>query len=358
MKAPDTEAVLARLGRAMFRSPGAAAVSLLLTAALAWAAFALWRWGVRDAVFGADLAACQAARGQGACWGFVAEKHRLILFGRYPYDAQWRPLLASALLLAMLALSAWPRLWSRAGARWLAAGWLLALPAFFVLMAGGVFGLARIESAAWGGLPLTLVLTLIGMVGSAPLGVLLALGRRSSLGAVSMLCTLYIELVRSVPLITVLFVAAFVLPLMLPPQWQLDAFTRIACGIALFQAAYLAETVRGGLQTVPRGQYEAAASLGLGYWRSHASIILPQAFVAVVPALVNSLLSTFMDTALVTVVSLYDLTGALRLAFGDAQWNAFFIEGYLFVGAIYFFGCLALSRYSGWLERRLRAGVR
>jgi general L-amino acid transport system permease protein len=182
----------------------------------------------------------------------------------------------------------------------------------------------------------------------------LALGRRSTLPMVRTVCTTYIELTRGVPLITVLFMASFVLPLFLPQGIRIDALTRILIGLTLFQAAYLAETLRGGLQAIPRGQYEAAQSLGLGYWRMQALVILPQAFVHVIPALVNNLLSMLMDTSLVTVVSMYDLTGALRLALGDALWRNFFIEGYLFIALIYFLACFTLSRYSRWLERRMQ----
>jgi general L-amino acid transport system permease protein len=165
-------------------------------------------------------------------------------------------------------------------------------------------------------------------------------------------------MVRGVPLITVLFVASFVFPLVLPRSLRLDALTRIAAGITLFQAAYMAEVVRGGLQALPRGQHEAAAALGLTWWQTQRRVILPQALVLVIPSFVNSLLSTFMDTSLVTVVSMYDLTGALRLALGDPRWRNFFLEGYLFVGAAYFSSCLAMSRYSAWLERRLARWAR
>jgi len=188
--------------------------------------------------------------------------------------------------------------------------------------------------------------------------VLLALARRSEMPLLKTLATAYIELVRGVPLITVLFVATFVFPLVLPPGWRIDPFWRIVIGLVLFQSAYMAETVRGGLQTLPRGQREAGTSLGLTYWQLQGSIVLPQALVAVIPAFVNNLLSTFMDTSLVTVVSMYDLTGALRLALGDPRWRDFFIEGYAFIAAIYFCSSLAMSRYSQWLETRLTAGVR
>ncbi|MEF9996457.1 MAG: amino acid ABC transporter permease, partial [Burkholderiaceae bacterium] len=197
----------------------------------------------------------------------------------------------------------------------------------------------------------------IGMTASAPIGIALALARRSQLPLLRALAIGYIELVRGVPLITVLFVATFIFPLVLPADWRIDPFWRIVIGIVLFQAAYMAETVRGGLQTLPRGQYHAAQSLGLTWWQTQTSVILPQALVAVIPAFVNGLLSTFMDTSLVTVVSMYDLTGSLRLALGDPQWREFFIEGYLFIAAIYFVASFAMSRYSLWLEGRLKGGV-
>ena len=341
----------------LFAGPGASAVTLVLIGLLAWAGWRVVDWAVVQAVATPDHAACKAAA-HGACWGFVAEKWRLILFGRYPFEQQWRPTLATAAVVAMLVASALPQLWTRRGARALAAGWVVAFAGFFALRAGGVLGLARIGTDRWGGLPLTVILTLIGMAGSAPIGIGLALARRSSLALVRSLAVAYIELVRGVPLITVLFVATFIFPLVLPAAWALDPFWRVVVGLVLFQAAYMAETVRGGLQSVPRTQTEAATSLGLRWWQVQRAVILPQALVAVIPAFVNNLLSTFMDTSLVAVVSMYDLTGSLRLALGDARWRDFFVEGYLFVAAIYFGASFLMSRYSLWLERRLQAGSR
>ena len=221
------------------------------------------------------------------------------------------------------------------------------------VMSGGVMGLARVDTSLWGGLPLTVLLTLVGMGASIPIGIVLALARRSGLPLLRSIATLYIELVRGVPLITVLFTASFVFPLLLPQRIHLDVLTRVALGIVLFQAAYIAEVVRGGLQALPKGQYEAARALSLSWWRMQQKVILPQALTLVIPSFVNSLLSTFMDTSLVTVVSMYDLTGSLRLALGDAQWRNFFFEGYVFVALIYFACCFAMSRYSHWLDHRL-----
>ncbi len=342
-----------RLRARFFYSPGASLVTVAVLALLAWLVGDALDWGVLRAVTVPDYAACKLP-GRGACWGFVVEKWRLILFGRYPYEAQWRPALATGLVLAMLVASALPAGWTRRGARWLVAGWLAALALFFWLMSGGAFGLAVVGTDRWGGLPLTVILTLIGIGASAPIGVLLALARRSHLPLLRSFATAYIELVRGVPLLTVLFVATFVFPLVLPPGWGIDPFWRVAIGLVLFQAAYMAETVRGGLQTLPRGQLEAGTSLGLRYWQLQAAVVMPQALVAVIPAFVNNLLSTFMDTSLVTVVSMFDLTGSLRLALGDPKWRDFFIEGYLFIAAIYFFASFAMSRYSQWLERRLK----
>ena len=353
---PVSPGTLARWRAQLFFSPTASLITLALIALAVWLAWKLFGWGVLRAVTAPDLAACKALAHQGACWGFVAEKWRLILFGRYPYADQWRPALATAAVVAMLVASAWPALWSRRGMRALAIGWVLALAGFFVLMAGGMFGLEAIGTDRWGGLPLTVILTLIGMVASAPLGIVLALARRSSMALLKTLATAYIELVRGVPLITVLFVATFVFPLVLPAGWRLDPFWRVTIGIVLFQAAYMAETVRGGLQSVARGQNDAARSLGLTYWQMQATVLLPQALVAVIPAFVNNLLSTFMDTSLVTVVSMYDLTGALRLALGDPQWRDYFIEGYALIAAIYFAASFVMSRYSQWLEGRLQVG--
>ena len=351
--AAPPRSLLGSVRRRFFYSPGAGLVTIAAGALLAWVGWQVLDWAVIRAVAQPDYAACKLPD-RGACWGFVAEKWRLIVFGRYPYEAQWRPAVATTVVIALLVASAWPAGWTRRGARWLALGWVAALAAFFFLMRGGALGLGVVGSERWGGLPLTVILTLFAIGASAPIGVLLALARRSQMPLLRSLATAYIELVRGVPLITVLFVATFVFPLVLPPGWRIDPFWRVASGLVLFQAAYMAETVRGGLQTLPRGQLEAGRSLGLRYWQLQRAVVMPQALVAVIPAFVNNLLSTFMDTSLVTVVSMYDLTGSLRLALGDPRWRDFFIEGYLFIASIYFAASFAMSRYSQWLERRLK----
>ena len=346
---PRVSGPLAWARRHLFAGPGSTVATVIALALLAVALPPLARWGLLDAVWRADYQACRDLDHHAACWGMVAEKHRLILFGRYPYQAQWRPLVATLLVVLMLLVSGHPRAWRP----WLLGGWAAALGGFVLLMRGGLLGMAPVGTESWGGLPLTVLLTLVAVGASIPIGIALALARRSGLPLVRAGATLLIELTRGVPLITVLFVATFVFPLVLPRAIQTDALGRILLALTLFQSAYMAEVVRGGLQALPRGQQEAAASLGLGWWQTQRKVILPQALVLVIPSFVNSLLSTFMDTSLVTVVSMYDLTGALRLALGDPQWRNFFLEGYLFVGAVYLLSCLAMSRYAAWLEGHL-----
>lgn len=338
------------LRRNLFAGWASGLATLLVVAAAVSLLPGFLEWAVLRAEVRPDAAACRALEGSGACWGVIAEKWRPILFGRYPYDEQWRPAAAMLALLALLCLAGIGRL---RGKRLAAAG-LLGLAAFVLLMRGGVLGLMPVETDHWGGLALTLLLAGAGMAGAFPLGVLLALGRRSALPAVRAACSSYIELMRGIPLVPALFMAAFLFPLFLPRAWGGDVLLRVLLAIVLVAAAYLAEVVRGGLQAVPDGQREAAAALGLGYWQTQQQVLLPQALRAALPALVSSAIGIFKDVSLVTVVSLYELTGSLTLALGgDAEWRPFYLEGYLFVGLIYWLGCFALSHLGRRLERRL-----
>ncbi len=314
----------------------------------------LLQWALVNAVFRPDNAACRAAAEMGACWGVVAEKYRLILFGRYPFAEQWRPLVACTLLTGLLAASCYRPFWRRG----LLLAWVVVVVAFFTLMLGGLFGLSPVETGRWGGFPLTLLLSTISLMLAFPLAVAVALGRQSRMSGIRTLCVLYVELIRGVPLISVLFMASFMFPLFMPQGTTIDVLLRVLVGMTLFTAAYLAEVVRGGLQALPKGQLEAAQSLGLSDWQATRMIVLPQALRLVVPAIMNTFIGAFKDTSLVTIVSLYDLTGALQLALGDANWRKFFLEGQFFVAAIYFVFCFAMSRYSQWIERHLNTGTR
>jgi general L-amino acid transport system permease protein len=328
--------------------------STLTTIAIAAIAIAwlpgLATWGVVQAVFQPSVEGCQAARGSGACWGVIAEKYRLIILGRYPFGEQWRPVAATILLMGLLGVSCTRRFWRP----WLAPLWALAVAGYFVLMRGGLWGLSPVPTDLWGGLPLTIMLATLGIVLAFPLAVLVALGRRSDLPAIRTMCVVYVELVRGVPLISVLFMASFLFPLFMPMGKSPDVLLRVVVGLTLFAAAYLAETVRGGLQAVPKGQVEAAATLGLTYWQTQRKIVLPQALAIVVPAVMNNFIAIFKDTSLVTIVSLYELTGSLGIALNsDVDWRPYKLEGYLFIAAIYFAFCFAMSRYSLWIEKQV-----
>jgi len=306
-------------------------------------------WALFRAAWLPNFDACRV-EGVGACWGVVAEKYRIILFGRYPFEEQWRPLVATGLMLALLVSSCTRAFWRP----WLALLWVVVLYAVFMLMYGTVLGLSKIETDRWGGLPLTILLASLSMIMAFPIALVVALGRRSKLPAIRTFCTIYVELIRGVPLISVLFMASFMFPLFMPQGFTIDVLIRVLVGITLFSAAYMAEVIRGGLQAIPKGQIEAAATLGLSYWQTQGKIVLPQALAMVVPSLMNNFISTFKDTSLVTIVSLYELTGALSMALNsDSDWRPFKIEGYLFIAMIYFVFCFSMSRYSIWVEKQV-----
>jgi general L-amino acid transport system permease protein len=335
----------------LFSSWGNSLTTLVLVGFFAYQLPPLLEWLSFKAVWRPDHDACQAARGSGACWGVIAEKYRIIIFGRYPLEQQWRPAAATVAMLALLVASCMRPFWKR----WLVLLWAAVLALFFTLMGGGVLGLERVPTERWGGLPLTLMLATLSMMLAFPIAVFVALGRRSKLPAIRTFCVIYVELIRGVPLISVLFMASFMFPLFMPPGLSIDVLVRVLAGITLFAAAYMAEIVRGGLQAIPRGQQEAADTLGLSYWQTQRKIILPQALALVVPGIMNNFISLFMDTSLVTIVSLYELMGSMGMALnGDANWRPFMVEGYLFIAAIYFSFCFAMSRYSLWIEKQLR----
>jgi general L-amino acid transport system permease protein len=312
---------------------------------LAWS---LFRWGSVDSVWKAEANLCKEATG--ACWGVVSEKYRVLLWGRYPYNEQWRPMLSTLCILGLVLVSAVPR-FQRA---YLVVVWGLVMCLVMTLMGGGYFGLQPVSSSQWGGLPLTLLLTSLGLSIAFPFGGLLALGRMSQFPVVRLLATMYVECIRGVPLVAVLFVASFVLPLMMPSTLGADKFSRVLIGIAMFSAAYLAEVIRGGLRSVPNTQITSGFALGLSYWQVQRYIVWPQAFRNVLPALMNNFISTLKDSSLVTIVGMYELTGALSLALGgDPVWRAFYFEAYVFVGAIYWLLCAGLSQYSRYIEKRL-----
>jgi general L-amino acid transport system permease protein len=293
--------------------------------------------------------------GVGACWAVVPEKWHFILFGFYPYDQQWRPGICCLLFISLYGLSAWRKLW-RIELLYI---WVGTLIVTGVLMWGGVLGLPYVAQDQWGGLPITLILATFGLAFAFPLAVLVALGRRSTaLPAVKVLCVVYVELIRGVPLISLLFMASVMFPLFLPPGFNIDKLLRAQIAIILFAAAYLAEVVRSGLQSLPKGQYEAADALGLSYWKKTALIVLPQALRIVIPPLVNTFIGFFKDTSLVLIIGIFDLTTTGLNAILEPAWQGFGNEIYVLLAVIYFCFCFAMSKYSRGLEREFNRSRR
>lgn len=325
--------------------PNTAATLFLLVLAL-WIVPPFIDWALLRAVWSPQEGALCRTAGHGACWAFVADKYRFILFGTYPADQQWRPALA---FLPLLGLYAWSARRHRIHLR-LACAWLAGIIAIGVLMWGGVFGLPYVENARWGGLTLTLLLATIGLAFAFPLGVLLALGRRSELPLIRWFSIAYIELIRGVPLISVLFMASVMLPLFLPTGVSIDKLLRAQLAMILFAAAYLAEVVRGGLQAIPRQQEEAALALGHTYWQRTGYILLPQALRIAIPPLVNTFIGFFKDTSLVVIIGLFDFLTTIKVALSEPKWSGFGVEAYLFAALGYFVFCFPMSQYSRSLE--------
>jgi general L-amino acid transport system permease protein len=289
----------------------------------------------------------------GACWPFIKAKFGQFMYGFYPAGEAWRVDLTYATGVVLLVPLLIPRVpYKRLNA-------ILFFGVFpivgFFLLVGGVLGLPHVETRLWGGLLVTLVISFVGIIGSLPLGILLALGRRSELPIIRTLSVVFIEFWRGVPLITVLFFATYMLPLFLPGNWRIDGLLRVLIGVVLFSGAYMAEVVRGGLQAIPRGQFEGAMALGLGYWRTMGLVILPQALRLIIPSMVNSFIALFKDTTLVLIVSIFDLLGQLRAAFADPTWATpvTLFTGFAFAGMIYFLVSFGMSRYALFVERRL-----
>ena len=319
--------------------------------------FLLWkvvppffRWAFIDSAWHTTGQACRQAAG--ACWSVISMNYRFILFGFYPYEEQWRPFLAMMILFGLLFYSRDRNHWKKP----LAYAWIIGLFTMGFLMKGGIFGLSSVESTQWGGLPLTLLLAVFGLTAAYPLGVILALGRRSKMHGVKALCILYIELIRGVPLISLLFMSSIIFPLFLPEGVTFNKILRAQVAIILFTSAYIAEVVRGGLQGMSRGQYEAAESIGLNYYLTMRLVILPQALKIVIPPTVSQLISAFKDTSLVVIIALFDLLKTTQSVLSNPEWMGFSREAYVFVAILYFLGCFSMSNYSRKLERELARG--
>lgn len=343
----------------LFSSPLSSALTLAFVALGLWALPPLVAWATTRAVWSAPDGALCRVHQDGACWAFVAQKFNYLRYGSYPVAERWR---VDAVEIVGAALIVW-LLWTGAPRRGLAAAlFFLGFPvlAFVLLRGAESLGLPIVDTLLWGGVFVSLLAALVGIVFSLPLGVLLALGRRSDLPVVRAASVVFIEFVRGVPFIAVLYMANNMLPLFLPPGWAPDRFVPPLVGTALFAAAYMAEEVRGGLQSLDRGQYEGAMALGLGYWRMMGLVVLPQALTLVIPGLVNNFIGLFKDTTLIAIVGMTDFLMAMDNAFKDTLWSGPTIlqTGYVFAGLFYFVFCYAMSRYSAAMERRLAVGRR
>ena len=289
----------------------------------------------------------------GACWSIIIVRFYQFVYGFYPRELVWRVDLTYALLAVALV----PLLFEKFPYRKHFLKFTFIFPIIaFVLLYGG-FGFEVVPTNKWGGLLVTLVLGVVGIALAFPIGIILALGRRSNLPVISMICTLFIEFIRGVPLITLLFFGMVMLPLFLPEGLNLDGLTRVLVAVTLFQAAYMAEVIRGGLQAIPQGQYEAAQSVGLSYWQMNRKIILPQAIRITIPSIVNTSIGLFKDTTLVVIVGLLDLLGIGRGALADATWMGLSNEVYVFVAIVFFIFTFSMSRYSLYLEKKLKTGI-
>ncbi|GLZ85763.1 amino acid ABC transporter permease [Metapseudomonas resinovorans] len=288
---------------------------------------------------------------EGACWVFIKMRFSQFMYGFYPEELRWRVDLAVWVAIIGAAPLFIPRFQQKAkyGLAFLVIYPIVA----YWLLHGGFLGMSTVSTSQWGGLMLTLVIAAVGIVGALPLGILLALGRRSNMPAIKVICVTFIEFWRGVPLITVLFMSSVMLPLFLPEGLSFDKLLRALIGVIMFQSAYIAEVVRGGLQAIPKGQYEAAAAMGLGYWRMMGLVILPQALKLVIPGIVNTFIALFKDTSLVIIIGLFDLLNSIKQATTDPAWLGMATEGYVFAALVFWIFCFGMSRYSMSLERKL-----
>jgi general L-amino acid transport system permease protein len=347
MAAPRASGLLAVWRRRLFGTPAAALVTLLLGALFLWIAVPVTRWAVIDATWqGTTRGDCTPG---GACWVFIRARFGQFMFGMYPPEERWRAIVAAVLLAGGAAL---PFLAPQRLRLKLGLAMLVILPVLGLWLIAGGYGLQPVETRQWGGLMLTLFISVYSSLIAIPLGILLALGRQSQLPVVRMIAVIFIEFWRGVPIIAVIFLASLLLPLIMPSGVGVDRLARAVIGLGLVIAAYMAEAVRGGLQALPRGQAEAATALGLSYWKTTAFITLPQALRISLPAMTNEFIALIKNTTLVLVVSILDLLGIAQASLADPNWVGMNMEAYAFSGGIYWLICFALSRWSRSLEER------
>ena len=350
-----TGGVVGWLKENLFATPRDTVLTILTFLFLLWIVPPIIDWAFISAVWTGESREDCIVPGTGACWAFVEAKFGQFIYGRYPIEERWRVNLSGLLLIAGLVPIAIPSIpYKRENALYL----LVVFPVLAFILLTGQFGLEPVETPLWGGLLVTLVVAIVGIVVSFPLGILLALGRRSEMPIVKMFSVIFIEFWRGVPLITVLFMSSVMLPLFLPDGVTFDKLLRALIGVALFSSAYMAEVIRGGLQAIPKGQYEAANAMALTFWQGTRLVIMPQALKLVIPGIVNTFIGLFKDTSLVLIIGLFDLLGIVQQNMNDQNWisPATPATGFVFAAFVFFIFCFSMSRYSAYMERRLDTG--
>ncbi|WFU11777.1 amino acid ABC transporter permease (plasmid) [Rhizobium sp. CB3090] len=339
--------------RDYFSSVGRTILTVTCLALILYTIWFLVNWGLINAVWFGTPEDCHKAAG--ACWAVITDRYRLIFFGLYPYEEQWRSALACVAILVTVVLSCVPFFWS---AKRLPVLWIVGYGLFYFLMRGGVFGMPTVLETQWGGLALTVFVFSSTVVIGMPLAIVLALLRRSRLPVIATITALFIDGVRSLPLLSILFTAAIILPFALPDFLVGDKLYRVIVGAALFFAVYQAEIIRSGIQSLAAGQEEAATALGLNYWQTTTRIVLPQAFRFALPPTINQVVIAFMETALIVILGFFEITASGNAAFSAGGWNTFHIEVYSFVAMIYFVFTFSLSRYGSYLEHTMKRSSR
>ena len=332
-----------------FGSPLAGIVSIVVFAILAYIAWVFLDWAVFRAVWSKEnVGMCDDHAG--ACWSVIDARHRLILFGTYPFEEHWRSTIAAIAIVVTVLISCMPAMWQ---AKRLAALWIAGFASYYLLMEGSLLGLQQVTTDGWGGLSLTLFLFAAVVLLGMPMGLGLALMRRSEMPVVRWFAMFIIDTVRSLPLVTTLFTAAVVVPLFLPDWLEGDKIWRVIIAFALFFAAYQAEVFRGGFQAIPKGQFEAGKALGVSYWSIMGRIVLPQVFRHALPSTINMVVVTFKETAIVTIIGFFDILASGKTAFGTAAWAPYYIEVFFFVAAIYWVFIFSLGQYGEYLKGRM-----
>lgn len=355
LPAPLTErGIIYWLKSNLFSSVSNTLLTLLSVALLIYSIPPIVDWGIIRASWGGvDPALCKVEN-TGACWTFINARLGQFVYGLYPIAERWRLTLLMIVMFSLLIYVTLPK----APKKYVVSLVLLFIfpPIAFILLTGGSFGLVTVPTSQWGGMTLTFVVAFVAITLSFPIGIILALGRRSNMPVAKSFCVIFIELVRGVPLITVLFMSSVMFPLFLPEEWNFDKLLRVLIAITLFASAYMAEVIRGGLQAIPKGQIEAAQSLSMGYWKTTGLIVLPQALKIVIPGIVNTFIGLFKDTTLVLIIGLFDFLGMIKVASQNGEWLGYHTEGYVFAAVVYFIFCFSMSRYSMYLEHKLHTG--